>query len=346
MKRLLQIISALLITSSAVAQKGFDLKVSLADLKEPAKLILTVRDVGQWKEFTAESQNGNFEIKGVVQEPAFAFLVMKYLSETDRPPEAENISELFIENRMISVKGSGVLKQAVIEGGPLQQELEQLKTALKAFQSNQGIERSEVVKEFVLHHPKSFVSIYALQDFSMDNSFRLEVEKVSPLFQSLSPDIKASMLGKELAHDIELAQRTTLGSIAPDFIQQDTLQKNVSLKSFRGKYVLIDFWASWCKPCRVENPELVKAYNAFKEKNFTILGVSLDNNKTSWLKAIRKDGLTWTHVSDLKFWKNEVALLYGVKTVPQNFVIDPSGKIIGKNIPSRELTEWLAQHIK
>ncbi len=113
------------------------------------------------------------------------------------------------------------------------------------------------------------------------------------------------------------------------------------LSSFRGKYVLIDFWASWCKPCRQENPKLVKTFQEYKDKNFTIVSVSLDNNKAAWLKAIRKDQLTWTHTSDLKFWKNEVALQYGVKTVPQNYLIDPTGKIIGKNIPSAELGKWL-----
>ncbi|MEJ0057746.1 MAG: TlpA disulfide reductase family protein [Bacteroidota bacterium] len=119
------------------------------------------------------------------------------------------------------------------------------------------------------------------------------------------------------------------------------MDRNVMLSSFRGKYVLIDFWASWCKPCRQENPKLVKTFQEYKDKNFTIVSVSLDNNKAAWLKAIRKDQLTWTHTSDLKFWKNEVALQYGVKTVPQNYLIDPTGKIIGKNIPSAELGKWL-----
>ena len=110
--------------------------------------------------------------------------------------------------------------------------------------------------------------------------------------------------------------------------------------------MLIDFWASWCGPCRAENPNVVKAFNAFKSKGFTILGVSLDQDKAKWLDAIKKDGLTWTHVSDLKFWNNAVAQQFGIQSIPANFLIDPNGVIIAKDLRGEDLERFLAANVK
>lgn len=130
---------------------------------------------------------------------------------------------------------------------------------------------------------------------------------------------------------------------APDFTLPDPSGKQLSLSSFKGKYVLVDFWASWCGPCRQENPNVVKAYLKYKGKNFTVLGVSLDKTKDAWLKAIADDGLNWSHVSDLKFWESAVVPLYGISGIPTNILVDPQGKIVAANLRGPGLEEKLSE---
>jgi peroxiredoxin len=133
---------------------------------------------------------------------------------------------------------------------------------------------------------------------------------------------------------------------APDFTLPDPNGKMISLKSFKGKYVLVDFWASWCGPCRQENPTVVAAFNRFKDKNFTVLGVSLDENKANWLQAIQDDKLSWTHVSDLKQWESVVVPMYQIQGIPFNVLVDPTGKIIASGLRGEDLEKTLSSVLK
>ncbi|HEY8398614.1 MAG TPA: TlpA disulfide reductase family protein [Flavihumibacter sp.] len=162
-------------------------------------------------------------------------------------------------------------------------------------------------------------------------------------FNSLAPAVKTGFYGRFLEARIAEAKIGRVGTQALDFTQNDPSGKPITLSMFRGKYVLVDFWASWCGPCRVENPNVVRAHDRFKSKNFTVLGVSLDNNRDKWLKAIADDRLDWTHVSDLKHWQNAVAVQYRVQSIPQNLLIDPNGIIIARNLRGEELQMKLCE---
>lgn len=182
--------------------------------------------------------------------------------------------------------------------------------------------------------------------YSYDMDPNKDVVLLEKRFKILDTAALENRYAEGVKRVIENGKIGAVGTKALEFAQQDTAGKKVSLSQFRGKYVLLDFWASWCRPCRMENPNVVEAYNQYKNKNFTILSVSLDQDKDNWMNAIKTDHLNWTHVSDLQFWGNEVAKLYHVESIPQNFLIDPNGTIIAKNLRGEELKAKLHEVLK
>jgi peroxiredoxin len=167
-------------------------------------------------------------------------------------------------------------------------------------------------------------------------------EELEPVFNSLAEEIRNTPDGKSLNERIQIAKRTKPGSPAIGYTGLDSSGRKVSLDEFKGKFVLLEFWASWCGPCRAENPNLVRVFNKLKDKNFEILSVSLDSNREKWLKAIVEDKLPWVHVSDFDSF---ISKAYGIRAIPQNVLVSPDGKIMAKNLRGEKLESEVLKYL-
>lgn len=200
--------------------------------------------------------------------------------------------------------------------------------------------RLSVIQEYAKHQKESVIGLYVISKYLL---YTLDVNETIEMMNNIPSTFDQSIYKKIIQNHIEILQKTAIGSEAPDFNQHTPEGKSISLSDFRGKYVLIDFWASWCGPCRKENPNVVKVYKKYHDNGFEVLGVSLDQNQKNWMKAIESDNLVWTQVSDLKGWSNEVAIQYGIKSIPSSLLIDPNGIIIAKNLYGEELERTVAR---
>lgn len=214
--------------------------------------------------------------------------------------------------------------------------------ASKLFRQGESYADS-VCKQYITTRPTSLISPFIIYSYFTRPGSE---EKAKEYFNYLAKNAKDSFYGQEVKTFLDKAAKVDVGRMAPVFTMADSTGKAFNLASLKGKYVLVDFWASWCGPCRKENPNVVKAYNQYRYKNFEIVGVSLDDKKANWMKAIDVDKLTWIHVSDLKGWQNEAAKMYAVAAVPMNFLLDKNGKIIAKNLRGEDLEKKLAELVK
>ncbi len=214
--------------------------------------------------------------------------------------------------------------------------------AWRAEMADLKVEKKKAEVVFIQKHPDYFMSLVALND--VIGPLPVDVPSLKKLYGKLDKSVQQTATGIKTKTALDKFDAVSIGRMAPAFSSTDTAGKTISLSDYRGKYVLLDFWASWCGPCREENPTVVKAWKKFKDKNFDVLSVSLDQpgKHDAWVKAIHDDHLDWQHVSDLKYWNNEVAQLYAVRSIPQNFLIDPQGKIIAANLRGEALNKKLA----
>lgn len=336
MNRLFFLTVTSFMTTSVFAQMSFNIKGKVAPNISATRAVLTYG--GDAKSDTVNIKNGVFGFKGSTRRPE---LVVIDLMTPGSSGEEEYAAFFYMDPNAITVDfdKSGTAK--IISTGK-EQKIFREYSAREQDPKNFGMDTEQDIAKLIKQYPDSYVGL----DKLTYNSVKMQPTRAQQLFGSLSKRIQQTKDGIAFKKELEIALKFDVGQPSIDFTLPDTEGKPVSLASFKGRYVLLDFWASWCGPCRATHPELKNTYDKYKDKNFQVLAVSLDTQKNLWLKAIKEDQLPWTQVIDLKTASNQVAKMYGITQIPQSFLIDPNGKIVSRNLKGEALDAKLSQLLK
>ena len=362
MKKILILFTGMFLFSACSSEKAFKLNGTIEGLFNETVYLQQRIDKAYVSIDSTMTTDGTFEFTGSVNIPD-----VFYISISGRQGKAM----LFLENSDISLAvHEDSLYNPRVSGSAVHDEFTEFQSGIddvynklnalyseykEAGQKGDTAIASELEKQmdavygqvaemqikYLDENPASYIAPYIVQSIH----YGKEAEEIEELLAKLDPSLEPTTLVANMKRRVEVLKSVAVGKMAPDFTQADPEGNPVSLSSFRGTYLLLDFWASWCGPCRRENPNVVAVYEEFHDKGFDILGVSLDNSRDRWLQAIEVDKLTWTHVSELNYWSNSAISLYGISSIPSNLLLDPEGKIIAKNLRGEDLHAELRKHL-